>query len=102
MLDGGGGEGCPPPAPSSALRISEGNSSEQGLCFPPANTTKRQVQPPDIKMGKFDFRGPSDAGGVGRTEGTSRLLTTNTGTTPERLSPQMLIGTRSVKASTIL
>lgn len=35
-------------------------------------------------MGKFDFRGPSDAGGAQRTEGASRLLTTNAGTAPRK------------------
>lgn len=69
----------------SPLRITQGQPLRAGApAFGDANTTKRQVQPPDIKMGKFDFRGPSDAGGAERTEGASRLLTTNAGTAPRK------------------
>lgn len=42
-----------------------GRSSQRGPVFSVTNATKRQAATPrDIKMGDFDFRGSSDAGGV--------------------------------------
>lgn len=110
--DGGGGERNDTLLPHLTPTSSEGNSSKRGLCFQTQiqqntgcchETSKWAILTSEGLQMLEELSVSGQGDWTERTEGTCRLLTTSMGTTPESASPpKMPIGTRSVKASTVL